>query len=415
MGVAAGGNTFIDPLEVLLVEDNPGDVELCRVLLNEDDRGPFPLEVAPTLSTSLEMVGRRQFDALLVDLGLPDADGLEVVRALRRSTDAALVILTGRNDDVLAERALEAGAQDYLAKDKLAEGALGRVLRYAALRHRQRHVLELERRVIERELRLARKLEAVGRLAAGIAHEIKTPIQYVDHNLAFVADTVSDLSDLLEALGNFDIDDLTDDGARSRLVDTLARVDPQTVDELSSALEDARKGIQRVAGIAVSMGTFIYEGRGEPTEVDLGEALRATIAIAKPRYRAVAEVTLTIAPDLPSLRCFVGELNLAFLNLLTNAADAIAARAEETMGHIGIAVNWDADAVVVIVEDDGVGMPPEDVDKAFEPFFTTKGVGRGSGQGLAFVRRAVVEHHGGRIDVESEPGRGTRFAITLPR
>jgi signal transduction histidine kinase len=252
----------------------------------------------------------------------------------------------------------------------------------------------------EAELRQAQKLESVGRLAAGVAHEINTPVQFVSDSIHFLRDATTDLLAAADKL----------DGPTKEAADFA-----YLREAVPGAIERSLLGLQRVATIVRSMRNFAHPDGASPTSVDLNAAIESTLAIAKSEYKYVADVELGRG-DVPFVDCFGGDINQALLNIIVNAAHAIADRVAGTgtRGVIAIATVRDGDHVKITISDTGTGIPATIRDRIFDPFFTTKAVGKGTGQGLAIVRSIVVDKHGGSIDVASEVGKGTTFTLRLP-
>ncbi len=280
---------------------------------------------------------------------------------------------------------------------------------------------EMEQRSrMEAELRQAQKLEAIGRLAAGVAHEINTPVQFVSDNCHFLRQGTGDAVRLMERYRQA-INDVADgtmpaDEARRMLADTWESADADFLSKnLSPAAGRALEGLDRVSQIVRSMKEFSHPGTRQRTRVDLNRAIQSTLTIASNETRYVADV-LTDFGDIPEVYCFPSELNQVILNLVVNAAHAIgnANQGTDRRGRIMVSTrSWGAD-VLISVRDDGCGIPEDIRDRIFEPFFTTKDVGEGTGQGLAIARAIVVDQHRGKIEVESEVGRGSIFSIWLP-
>lgn len=271
-----------------------------------------------------------------------------------------------------------------------------------------------DRKARDAEVHRESKLESLGRLSAGLAHEINTPIQYVGDNARFLADAFADLMSmvtlyrsLLDAgqAMSWDQRQETMREAEGRLeVDYL-----QT--EVPSAIDQTLQGIDRVATIVRAMKTFSHPGHTEHVPADLNEALTATVTVTRHQVSRVADLTLDLG-ELPPVRCNIADLNQVFLNLIVNAADAV----EETgrRGRVGVTSAVDGDQVVIRISDTGTGIPDHVRAKIFDPFFTTKDVGRGTGQGLPLARAVVREAHGGTLTVRSEPGAGSTFTVRLP-
>jgi signal transduction histidine kinase len=253
----------------------------------------------------------------------------------------------------------------------------------------------------EMELRHAQKLEAIGRLAAGVAHEINTPMQFVSDNLKFVTESAGELLAVAKECASPEQAQAAD----------LAYLD----ENVPAALEHARVGVQRVASIVRSMKEFAHPGGAESGPVDLNAAIMNTLTISRYEYKLVADVETHLG-DIPTIEGNGGELNQVLLNLVVNAAHAIGdVVAKRTMdrGLITVSSRVQDDHVVIDISDTGGGIRESLKMKVFEPFFTTKAVGRGTGQGLA-IARAVVERHAGTLHFASAIGKGTTFTIRLP-
>lgn len=276
-----------------------------------------------------------------------------------------------------------------------------------------------EREQMEMELRLAQKLEAVGQLAAGIAHEINTPIQYVGDSIHFLRSAFADLQTLLGGYQAACKTLAVQAGDQTTLVAMAAAEDaadlPYVQEEGPRAFERALDGVNRVAEIVRAMKEFGYQDQRTRSEADLNKALLNTLIVARNEYKYVAEVETALG-ELPPVPCHIGDLNQVFLNLIVNAAHAIGAVVTEGQekGRIRIQSRTDGDWVEIAIEDTGCGIPAEISERVFDPFFTTKEPGKGTGQGLAIARSIVVDKHGGTLTFRSEPGRGTTFRIRLP-
>jgi PAS domain S-box-containing protein len=278
-----------------------------------------------------------------------------------------------------------------------------------------------EKMALEHELRQAQKLEAIGQLAAGIAHEINTPIQYIGDNTSFLQEAFSDLNGLLNRFVDY-MATLDEADKRREELKTLAALMEEAdlaylVEEIPHALEQTMEGVQRVSKIVKAMREFSHPGTEKKVTVDLNNSLESTITVARNEWKYVANMELNLADDLPMVPCYPGEMNQVFLNLIINAAHAISDVTEEGRtgkGEITISTQANAHKVIVRIGDTGSGIPAEVQDRIFDPFFTTKEVGKGTGQGLAIAHAVVVEKHGGAIRFETAEGRGTTFILELP-
>jgi len=271
-----------------------------------------------------------------------------------------------------------------------------------------------EREHVEAQLRIAQKLEAIGQLASGIAHEINTPTQYVSDNVSFLSTVWRDLEPLLDDYERIALGGGIEE-KRSREI--LERANVAFVrEEVPSALEQAGAGLRQIGAIVAAMRTFSHPGGEEMQPGDLNAAIESTVTVAKNQWKHVAELTVDLDPDLPAVPCNLSAVNQALLNLVVNAVHAVeSSRPEGVLGRIRISSRSFEDHVEITVEDDGPGVPAEIRDRIFDPFFTTKEVGKGTGQGLAISHRVIHRMHGGTLTYEPAPGRsGARFVIRLP-
>jgi len=282
--------------------------------------------------------------------------------------------------------------------------------------HLQREIADRER--IEAELRLAQKLESVGQLAAGIAHEINTPIQFIGDNLRFLQDGFRDVQAVLqaqsEALG----------GLAGQAPEVVAiarqaaeRADlPYLRDEVPKAINQGLEGIERVASLVRALKEFSHPDQGQRRPSDLNAAIRTTLVVARNEYKYVADTALDLEASLPAIPCVPGEINQVLLNLVVNAAHAIADTYHERgRGTITLSSRRDGAWIELAIADTGTGIPPAIRERIFNPFFTTKEVGRGTGQGLYLAHQIITKKHGGSITfADRAGGPGTVFTIRLP-
>lgn len=265
---------------------------------------------------------------------------------------------------------------------------------------------------MEAELRLAQRLEAVGQLAAGVAHEINTPIQYVGDNVQFLSEASRDLLALIDdmramfaAIGNTTLLASVDEKFKAIDLDYLRG-------EVPRSCESAQHGTGRIASIVGALKELSHPGGRDAQAADLNRALERALEVSASSYRYVADVDKQLGA-LPMVVCHPAELGQVFLNLIVNAAHAMETP-ERRRGRLGIRTLVDGSDVVISISDTGCGIPDAIRERIFDPFFTTKEVGRGTGQGLAIARSIVVERHGGSLSLDSTPGAGTTFHIRVP-
>lgn len=275
---------------------------------------------------------------------------------------------------------------------------------------------------LQSQLMQSQKMEAVGALASGIAHEINTPTQYIGDNIRFFQSSFADLAQLLEQFTSLlDLDPKSEayDKACAAVRAQIESADLEfLLEEIPTAIEQSLEGNQRVADIVRAMKEFAHTGNEQHTNASINTCLRNTIAVSRNEWKYVAELVCDFDPELPEILCDPSALNQVFLNMIVNASHAIAEKFADVpgkMGQIRISTSEAGDLVEVRIGDDGAGMPDDLRNKIFDPFFTTKPIGKGSGQGLAISHTVVVEQHKGAIEVESTPGEGTTFIIRIPK
>jgi len=280
---------------------------------------------------------------------------------------------------------------------------------------------EKERQWMEVQLRQSQKLESIGQLAAGIAHEINTPTQYIGDNTRFLKDAFGSVVEMLR-----DYDRLLaaaksaplSPGQIAQLETAMVGRDMEFLyGQIPAAIQETLEGVERVSKIVRAMKEFSHPGGKEKTPSDLNKAIETTTTVARNEWKYVADLELRLAPDLPSVPCFLGEFNQVILNLVVNAAHAVGdvVRARPgSKGKITVSTKRLGEQVEIRVADTGTGIEEKHRAKIFEPFFTTKDVGKGTGQGLTVVYSNIVKKHGGTVTFETEVGRGTTFILRLP-
>ncbi len=279
-----------------------------------------------------------------------------------------------------------------------------------------------QRIALEEQLRQAQKLESIGQLAAGIAHEINTPTQYIGDNVRFLQDGFEDLKLLLTQYGRLLAAVKGPELFGETVEEVSAAVDKADLgyllEEIPKAIEQTLEGVNRVATLVGAMKDFSHPGTKEKVDLDLNRAIDSTITVARNEWKYVADLETDYDPLLPKVSCLPGEFNQVILILIVNAAHAIADVIGEggpDKGKIKVQTRncpeWDE----VRIQDTGSGIPETIQARIFDPFFTTKEIGKGTGQGLAIARSVIVDKHGGSIHFETEQGKGTTFVIRLPR
>ncbi len=289
----------------------------------------------------------------------------------------------------------------------------GKIINYVAIKRDITQELEMERQLLQMS-----KMEAIGTLAAGIAHEINTPIQYVTDNTRFLEEVFKDLREL-----NTLYQGLYKTAAEKKMFDDqtqLITAYEEEIDleylneETGKAIDGALDGLDRIATVVKAMKEFSHPGGQEKEAEDINRLIKNTVTVSTNEWKTCADVTLELQSSLPRVPVYSGQIKQAVLNLIVNAAHAIAEKMSEEKGTITISTHLQGRNVKVAVKDTGTGIPEGIIEKIFDPFFTTKTVGKGTGQGLALVHNVIIDSHGGTLRVDSKPGEGTEFVFTLP-
>ncbi|MFU8796535.1 MAG: ATP-binding protein [Dehalococcoidia bacterium] len=359
-------------VSILLIEDNPGDRRLIQEMLAEAPNVTFDVHCAERLKAGLECLGQNGVEVVLLDLGLPDSQGLETLRAVHaRASEMPIVVLTGLNDEMIGVRAINEGAQDYLIKGQVDTNLLKRTIRYAIER---KQAEERERR-LQMQLSLSNRLASLGLMVEGIAHEINNPLA-----------TVIGFSQILTGED----------------VPEVVRDDIKTIGD----------NAQRVADIMSNLLAFARQHKLERTSTNVNDLVMAALEVrAHPLDGGNIAITTHFDPTLPATMADANLLQQAFLNLIINAETEM--KLAHGRGNLVITTELVEETIQVSFADDGPGIAKANLTHLFDPFFSTRGVGQGRGLGLS-VCYGIITDHKGRINVRSEPGQGSVFTVELP-
>jgi len=395
-------------VRVLVADDDPLTRRLLRTVLTQ---GGYEMVSADCGEAAWSALADEQVKIAILDWHMPAPDGIEICRRLRHAERGVhTIILTGEEGSESVIEALDAGANDFIKKPVAGPVLLARV--NAASRTV----------ALQSQLVAAQKLESIGQLAAGIAHEINTPIQYIGDNLRFLQETMPELLDVVGRCVPF-IEQIPPEldraGEREALRLAIEELDLELFrEDVSEAIGQALDGVAKVAKIVRSMKVFAHPGGGVEREpADLNDLIENATRICRNEWKYVSDLELDLDSNLRLVPCHPGDFNQVILNLVVNAAHAIADKVEaegSERGLITVSTRELEDWVEIRVGDTGAGIPKEIRSRVFDPFFTTKEVGKGSGQGLSIARSIIVQKHGGSMDVDSTVGQGTTIVIRLP-
>lgn len=318
-----------------------------------------------------------------------------------------------KNGQLFWERASLSGVRD----------ARGMLTHFIAVKEdiTEQKQAEVERRDMETKLQLTSKLESVGSLAAGVAHEINTPTQFISDNVRFLIGAFAQLELILASHRELMSLATSHPECAEALTAVKAVEAENELDYLSTeiprCLEQSLDGLRRISKIVGSLKEFSHPGGEAKGYADINRAIETTVAVSKHEWKYVADVATELDSRIPKVNCVIDEINQAILNLIINATHAIEDANKQTgavRGLITIRTKQDADSVIIEVQDSGTGIPENVRDRIFEPFYTTKPVGKGTGQGLAIVQAVVVKKHHGDVSFTTELGKGTTFRLSLP-
>ena len=393
-------------MKVLIAEDDPIS---RRLLQGHLEKWGHEVTAAADGGEAWRLFQRGGYPLVISDWLMPGIDGPELVRRIRgaeRPGYIYVILLTAKAQKADVVQGMEAGADDFVAKP-FDHGELRVRVRQGERIVRLEQTLE-ERNLLLREAQAAvvqhEKMASLGRLAAGMAHEINNPIVYVGNNLAVLR------RDMFAALAVLD-------AYRQGLGAEAARLEEAMDfayfhDNVGRMCDKSLEGLQRVRDIVKNLRDFARLDEADFKEADINAALQSTLEItAHEIKKSGVQLRTAFADPLPPVLCHPGKVNQVFLNVLLNAIQATAAGRE-----IEVRTRRDEateTGVVIDVRDSGCGIKPENLPHIFDPFFTTKPVGQGTGLGLS-VSYGIIRDHGGSIEVESEVGRGTLFRIRLP-
>jgi PAS domain S-box-containing protein len=361
---------------------------------------------------SEELIGKNWWRLLFASDDAPQVDKLHADLQLGQVQDYEMV-LTTRNGD---KRTV---SWNFINKLD-GRGQLAEIIGFGNDITEKKQA-ERERQIMEMQRRHAHKLESIGQLAAGIAHEINTPTQYIGDNIRFLQSSFERLRRLHTHYQGLLRTAKQKDLAADLLADIEKAIEDPDADfftaEIPEAIRQSLSGLEEVARIVRAMRDFSHPGNGHKIPTDLNQAIEATLVVCANEWKKVASMVKDLEPNLPHVPCLPGEFNQVILNLVVNAAHAIAdvlGDHAKAKGTITLSTRRCGPWVEIQVRDTGTGIPEAIREKVFDPFFTTRPVGKGTGQGLAIARHVIVNRHNGTLTFQTEMGVGTVFVIRLP-
>lgn len=392
---------------ILIVDDIPTNIKVLFDILNQNG---FRVSVAKSGQSALTKVKEALPNLILLDVMMPGIDGFETCRRLKadpRTKDIPIIFMTALSDTVDKVKGLQLGAVDYITKPIEYEEVLARINVHLELRRTQLKLAQEE------------KMSSLGQLVAGIAHEINNPINFIYGNLIHAQNYITDLLNLLRLYENHTINPIPEVQAFS------SNIELEFIkQDLPHLLSSMAMGTERVEQIVRSLRLFSRLEDKESQLFNLHDGIDSTLIILSHRLKASpTRPIINIIKeygDIPLVECYAGRLNQVFMNLLANAIDALEESVvngkitDELIIWIRTKVINEEKSILIEIADNGTGIPPEVQQSIFEQFFTTKPLGKGTGLGLAIAHEIIVEKHGGTLRVNSTPGKGAQFLITIP-
>ncbi len=398
---------------ILIVDDEPS---IQKLLKRQLEAHHFETTTAGNGFQAIECLESSEYDIVITDISMPKMDGLELTEKVKARFLCDVIVITGQIDQYHYEELVKLGASDFIQKPISPDEIVLRVNR--VLKERQ---LKTDLIRYHQELAQAQKFESIGLLAAGIAHEINTPIQYIGDNTVFMKDSFDDLAEVLDEFKQF-IQDVKQGESNRERIEKMEKIFKEAdidfiCEEIPIAVEQSLDGVNRVRKIVQSMKEFSHPGTQEKAMVDIHHTIETTVTVAINEWKYCADLTLDFAPDMPNIHCDASEMSQVFLNMIINAAHSILEKKgpdSSEKGKIKISTAKNDQWAKIKISDTGNGIAKENIHKVFNPFFTTKEIGKGTGQGLAISRSVVVDRHHGKLEIETKIGRGTCFIIKLP-
>ena len=428
---------------VFIVDDNPNNIKVLFSFLRDSG---FRVLVAKDGESALAKLEETKADLILLDIMMPGIDGFETCRQLKANPETdeiPVIFMTALADADNKVKGLALGAVDYITKPFQQEEVLARIKMHLKFRELTKELAEknaelkdlnaqleakVEQRTVElkktqSQLVLSEKMSSLGQLVAGVAHEINNPTGFIAGNLSYANNYATDLIKLVRLYQKYYPE------PEAEIKEEIEAIELDfLIEDFPQLIKAMREGTERITQISKSMRTFSRSDTETKVKFEIHEGIESTLLILKHRLKANRErpdiEVIKEYGNLPQIDCYPGQLNQVFMNIIANAIDAFdefnggrtyeEIKANPNKLKIKTEMTEAGDKVIIKIADNGMGMSPEVKAKIFDHLFTTKGVGKGTGLGLSITRQIIEDKHGGMIDCNSSPGKGTEFIIALP-
>jgi two-component system NtrC family sensor kinase len=412
---------MVEKQRILIVDDTSTNIRILNDLL----KGEYSISFAVSGADALEVVNsKNRPDMILLDIMMPEMDGYEVCRRLKaddNTKNIPVLFITAKDDMEDQIKGLGLGAVDYITKPINPLIVMSRVQNHMSLYLYKEHLEELvaERTKTVEEMHgrmiIQDKMAAVGQLAAGVAHEINNPINFVTTNFTVLKDYVTDMIEMIDSYRLYIKTQCSTGTLNNCLFDQETEVHlDYIINDIPDLFEESQRGFDRIERIIRSMREFSYIDRtGEFVSYNLNTGIEDTLIIARNTYSYASEICRDFG-SIPEILCQPELLKQVFLNLIVNSAHAITSQKRDQKGLITIKSRHENNQLVCEFIDDGPGIPKKIQSRIFEPFFTTKQPGEGTGLGLSICYDIIVEKHKGEFSVNCPASGGTVFIIKLP-
>ncbi|MEH2269758.1 MAG: response regulator [Nostoc sp.] len=410
---------------ILIVDDNPTNLSLLCEALNSEG---FRFRVAVDGESAIAQVERNQPELILLDVQMPGIDGFETCRRLKANPvtqNIPIIFTTALADTESKTKGFSLGAVDYIPKPFAQEEVIARVRVHLQLKQLteslEQQVSDRTRALQKAQVQLVQqeKLSTLGELIAGIGHEINNPINFISSNIPPLQEHITAVTELL-LLYEQEYPNPT-----AKITNTIENLALNFVlEDMGKILNSLHIGSERIRNLSSSLRSFCRSDSDAKISADLHQGIDSTLMILQHRLNANSDrpriEVIKSYGELPQVRCYLGQMNQVFMNILANAIDALdeaimEGKMSNLIPQIKIATEIDSEQLVIIrIADNGIGIPERLKKRLFEPLFTTKTVGKGTGLGLSIAYQIVVEKHKGVLEVNSQPGMGTEFIIKIP-